>query len=170
MTATVRTTEGTLAARLDAAVRLVAGVLDELEPELLHSSDAGQLLDRFVTLGKRCDAGRTLVAARATAGDEWRQKGVHTPEEWLARKTGTTKEAAKRTIAASGALPSLSRTTDALKKCASGASPQVITTEEPAPSVEPRRRAPRRPRRRTRRPGEPIIMMDATGASSTTNR
>jgi len=56
---------------------------------------------------------------------------------------------------------------DALKKCASGASPQVITTEEPAPSVEPRRRAPRRPARRTRRPGEPIIMMDATGASST---
>jgi flagellar motor protein MotB len=59
---------------------------------------------------------------------------------------------------------------DALKKCASGASPQVITTEEPAPSVEPRRRPARRPARRTRRPGEPIIMMDATAASPTSNR
>jgi len=37
---------------------------------------------------------------------------------------------------------------DALKKCASGATPQVITTEEPAPSVEkrPARRVPRRRR------------------------
>ncbi|HKP85829.1 MAG TPA: OmpA family protein [Blastocatellia bacterium] len=48
---------------------------------------------------------------------------------------------------------------DPLKRCASGASPSVITTEEPATSVEPRRRAPRRaPRRRGRRP-EPVIMM-----------
>jgi hypothetical protein len=116
VTATVRTTEGTLAARLAEAARLVAGVLDELDPELLHSSDAGTLLELFTGLGKRCDAGRTLVAARATAGDEWRQRGVHTPEEWLARKTGVSKEAAKRTLAASSALPSLSRTTEALKK------------------------------------------------------
>jgi hypothetical protein len=35
---------------------------------------------------------------------------------------------------------------DALKRCASGASPQVITTEEPAPNVEPRRRPVRRRR------------------------
>jgi hypothetical protein len=44
------------------------------------------------------------------------------------------------------------------KKCAAGATPQVITTETPAPSVErrPRRRAPRR---RGRRPGEPVIIM-----------
>jgi len=37
---------------------------------------------------------------------------------------------------------------DSLKKCAAGATPQVITTEEPAPSTErrPARRAPRRRR------------------------
>jgi hypothetical protein len=46
---------------------------------------------------------------------------------------------------------------DALKKCASGATPQVITTEEPAPSVErrPARRVPRR-RAPAKKPGEPI--------------
>jgi hypothetical protein len=117
MTATACTTEGNLlTGRLEEASRLVAGVLDELQPELLHSGDAAQLLERFVALGKRCDAGRTLVAARATAGDEWREKGVHSPEEWLARKSGTTQEAAKRTIAASNALDGLSRTRDALRK------------------------------------------------------
>jgi flagellar motor protein MotB len=47
---------------------------------------------------------------------------------------------------------------DSMKKCASGATPQVITTEEPAPSVE-RRPARRVPRRRARRPGEPIGMI-----------
>jgi OmpA family len=37
---------------------------------------------------------------------------------------------------------------DALKKCAAGASPQIITTEEPAKSVEKRRPTRRVPRRR----------------------
>jgi hypothetical protein len=53
-----------------------------------------------------------------------------------------------------------------LKRCASGSTPQVVTTEEPAPSVEPRRR---RPVRRTRRPGEPVVMMTAP-AVPTNNR
>lgn len=47
---------------------------------------------------------------------------------------------------------------DQLKKCASGATPQVITTEEPAPSVE-KKPARRVPRRRARKPGEPIGMI-----------
>jgi hypothetical protein len=47
---------------------------------------------------------------------------------------------------------------DALKKCASGATPQVITTEEPAPSME-RRPVRRVPRRRARRPAEPVGMI-----------
>jgi OmpA family protein len=58
---------------------------------------------------------------------------------------------------------------DAVKKCASGATPQVITTEEPAPSVEPRRPTRRAPRRRTRRPGEPIIMIHEPAQTTTTS-
>jgi len=45
-----------------------------------------------------------------------------------------------------------------LKKCASGATPQVITTEEPAESVD-KKPVRRVPRRRARRPGEPIGMI-----------
>jgi hypothetical protein len=115
MTATMRPAQGTLTARLDEAARLVASVVADLQPELMPSDEAGPLLDRFVALGKRCDAGRTLVAARATAGNEWRERGVRTREEWLARKTGTTTEAAKRTLAASEALGALEGTTQALK-------------------------------------------------------
>ncbi len=50
---------------------------------------------------------------------------------------------------------------DALKKCASGATPQVITTEEPAPSVDkkPARRVPRRRRAPAKKPGEPVGMI-----------
>jgi len=48
-----------------------------------------------------------------------------------------------------------------LKKCGSGATPQIITTEEPAPSVDkkPARRVPRRRRAPAKKPGEPIGMM-----------
>ena len=45
-----------------------------------------------------------------------------------------------------------------LKKCASGATPQVITTEEPAASVD-KKPARRVPRRRARKPGEPVGMI-----------
>ncbi|HWO01973.1 MAG TPA: OmpA family protein [Blastocatellia bacterium] len=47
---------------------------------------------------------------------------------------------------------------DTLKKCADGATPQIITTEEPAQSVDkkPRRRAPRK---KAKKPGEPIGMV-----------
>jgi len=61
-------------------------------------------------------------------------------------------------------------TADNIKKmCGSGATPSVITTEEPAASVEPRRRPARRtPRRRGRRP-EPVSMfMNVQDAASTT--
>jgi hypothetical protein len=48
-----------------------------------------------------------------------------------------------------------------LKKCASGATPQVITTEEPAPSVDkkPVRRVPRRRPAAKKKPGEPVGMI-----------
>jgi hypothetical protein len=48
-----------------------------------------------------------------------------------------------------------------LKKCGSGASPQVITTEEPAPSMDkkPVRRVPRRRRAPAKKPGEPVGMI-----------
>jgi hypothetical protein len=49
----------------------------------------------------------------------------------------------------------------ALKKCGAGATPQVITTEEPAPSMDkkPVRRVPRRRRAPAKKPGEPIGMI-----------
>jgi hypothetical protein len=50
---------------------------------------------------------------------------------------------------------------DRLKKCGAGATPQVITTEEPAPSVEkkPARRVPRRRAAPKKKPGEPVGMI-----------
>lgn len=47
---------------------------------------------------------------------------------------------------------------DAMKKCASGATPRVITDEQPAVGTE-KRPVRRRTRRRGKRPGEPVIMM-----------
>lgn len=48
---------------------------------------------------------------------------------------------------------------DKLKKCGSGATPSVITTEEPAQSVEKKRPTRRVPRRRAKKPGEPVGMI-----------
>src|SRR5262249_36154735 len=59
---------------------------------------------------------------------------------------------------------------DAIKKCASGATPQVITTEEPAPSVEPKRPRRRAPRK-AKKPGEPIgMLLQPETFSSSANR
>ena len=61
---------------------------------------------------------------------------------------------------------------DGLKKCASGATPSVITTEEPAPSVErrPARRVPRR-RAPAKKPGEPVgILIQPETFSASANQ
>jgi outer membrane protein OmpA-like peptidoglycan-associated protein len=65
-------------------------------------------------------------------------------------------------------IPEGASVDDIQKKCAAGATGTIITTEEPAPSVErrPRRRAPRR---RARRPGEPITMMFQPGVMNNAN-
>jgi len=56
-----------------------------------------------------------------------------------------------------------------LKKCASGASPQIITTEEPAPSVDRARPTRRAPRRRPRRRPEPVEMVTTPVTSNSIN-
>jgi hypothetical protein len=48
---------------------------------------------------------------------------------------------------------------DKLMKCTAAATPQVITTEEPAQSVDKKRPARRAPRRKAKKPGEPIGMI-----------
>jgi hypothetical protein len=52
-----------------------------------------------------------------------------------------------------------SKQIDTLMKCTAAATPQIITTEEPAQSVDKKRPARRAPRRRAKKPGEPIGMI-----------
>jgi hypothetical protein len=91
-------------------------VLTSLDPLLLHACDAAKLLDEFVAIEARAAAGRTLVADRAVDGAEWARSGYRSPEEWLARKTGTSWGQARSTLETSTKLKELPETTDALRR------------------------------------------------------
>jgi hypothetical protein len=91
------------------------GLLASLDPRALHSNDAAALLDAFVALERRAAAGKTLVADRAAASDDFIHSGSRSAEDWLAAKTGTSFGEAKSQLESSSKLKDLPAVSDALR-------------------------------------------------------
>jgi hypothetical protein len=70
----------------------------------------------LVAIEKLAAGARTLIAARAAEGGEWRRAGYKSRDEWLARKAGTTTGKARKTLDASERLDDLADTAEALRK------------------------------------------------------
>lgn len=76
----------------EAVDRLAVGV----DPALVSAADAARLLAAVERVARRLDAVRLRLARRAEEAHEWRAKGFRSPEEWLARVSGTGVGPAKR--------------------------------------------------------------------------
>ena len=94
-------------AELRGMVKSLDAILSSLDPALLHTSDALQVLDAATAVAQRADAIKTLVASRAAEAGQWASQGHRSPEEWLAKKTGTSYGQAAGTINASEKLAEL---------------------------------------------------------------
>ncbi|MBI2708538.1 MAG: DUF222 domain-containing protein [Actinobacteria bacterium] len=82
------------AALADELARLVEG----LDAVSMVGPSATGLLEVAVRLKKTAGALEVLVARRAVASNQWRRDGARCPEEWLARKGGTSFGGAKGTL------------------------------------------------------------------------
>src|SRR3954467_2084456 len=83
------------------------GFLASVDPVLLHAPDAAKLLEAAVDVEQRAGALKTLLAKRAADAGQWAKDGYRSPEEWLAKKTGTSYGQAAGTLNASEKLEQL---------------------------------------------------------------
>ncbi|HEV3351980.1 MAG TPA: DUF222 domain-containing protein [Acidimicrobiales bacterium] len=101
---------------LQGMVKTLDEILSSIEPALLHPHDAVRVLEAASDVGRRADALATLVAARAAEGGEWARQGYRSPEEWLARRTGSSYGQAAGALNASEKLHELAALDDAARK------------------------------------------------------
>ena len=94
-------------AELRGMVSSLDAMLSSLDPALLHPNDAVAVLSAAADVEQRAAAMKTLVASRAGQAGQWSKQGYRSPEEWLAKKTGTSYGQAAGTLNASEKLAEL---------------------------------------------------------------
>src|SRR5947208_2491650 len=78
-----------------------------VDPALVHTTDALRIVEAANVIEQRAAAIKTLYAARAADAGQWASQGHRSPEEWLAKKTGTSYGQAAGTLNASERLAEL---------------------------------------------------------------
>jgi hypothetical protein len=76
----------------------MVGVAERFEPGLLSADDAAVAVAEATAIEHMAATVKSLAAARLAATDRWRATGDASPEEWLARQTGTSKSQAQAAI------------------------------------------------------------------------
>jgi hypothetical protein len=99
----------------DAITRFLRAALQGLEAESLAGPAAARLVDAFSEVERLAAAGKALAAARASDTNQWRQSAARSPEDWLARRTGTSVAVAKRTLEVAQRLRSAPATSAAVR-------------------------------------------------------
>jgi hypothetical protein len=88
----------------------------ELDPARLDGRDAARLAEAAAEGAKLLDTATALLAARAAETNAWRSRShAASPEQWLAKTTGTTEHAARETFSTTQRLSELPATEEQLR-------------------------------------------------------
>lgn len=87
-----------------------------LDVDALDAEAAVAIVESLTTIERLASGTRMLVLPRAVAGGVWRRSGDRRPEDWLARKAGTSPGAARSTIDTGERLTELRETSEAVRK------------------------------------------------------
>jgi hypothetical protein len=96
-------------------VKTLDELLTSVDPALLHPTHAVKLLEAASDVEVRAASLKTLLADRAADAGEWARQGYHSPEDWLAQRTGTGYGQAAGTLNASAKLKELPGLDDAVR-------------------------------------------------------
>jgi len=97
------------------AERLLAAVVDGLEPDAVALCVATDVWTSFDRIERLAVNAKTLLAARVEAAEVWKRAGARSAAEHLARLAGTSTHTARRSLEHSKALPGLADVTAALR-------------------------------------------------------
>lgn len=90
--------EDGLGARLDRLAGQFASLFAGFDPATVSGADAGVLVEKLTCFGQRVAAQRSLLAGRVAEAGSWRRDGARSPEDWLARQSGTTASKARQEL------------------------------------------------------------------------
>jgi hypothetical protein len=132
-----------------------------LAPETLTGPQAVALLEQFSEVKRLATAAETLLAARVAETNAWNSDGDRSPEEWLARRTGSSWGNAKSTLETAERVKKLPATEQAMRAGKlTAAQAAVITqaaTADPDAEQELLDAAPQESLRELEKRGERII-------------
>lgn len=104
------------ASEVSEALSVVLDVCARLDPVAVPMHEVVEVFDGLAAL-ERCAGGAVLrMAARYEEAGAWKQNGARSPEEDIARKTGTGTTRARRKLSTSKRLRSQPRTDDAVRR------------------------------------------------------
>ena len=84
--------------RLRAALRGVAAIVAEFDPDRFSGADAERLTEMFAWGERLCATGKALAAGRVAATGVWQASGERSAADWLGRVSGQTSAAAAATL------------------------------------------------------------------------
>jgi hypothetical protein len=103
-------------AAVRAEAKQVGALLRALEPDAVALSDAEPMWDAFDRIERHAANAKTLLARRVEEAATWRQRGHRDAAEGLAKKSGTTRGAAKQQLKLSKQLDEHPATETAMRK------------------------------------------------------
>ena len=101
--------------RLDEVLATARAVVASLDVETLTPAQAAGLFEDSAELEKVAAAIKLVVAPKIAQSDAWAKAGHRSPEEWMARKSGTSVGKAKNTVETAKRLSDLPATQAAVK-------------------------------------------------------
>lgn len=94
----------------------LAGLVSGLDPDVVVAQHAPDLWAGFARIERLASAGMTLLARRVEESTCWKNVGMRSAVEYLAQRSGHSRQAAGEALAASKQLPDLPQIDTALRK------------------------------------------------------
>lgn len=107
---------GATVAQVDDVQRSLHDLVQVLRPGDVPLDEVNAMFDAFARIERQAAAAKTLLAARLDESRSWVRAGARGVDDHIARLSGTSRAAAKRTLATSRRLASLPATEQAVRR------------------------------------------------------
>src|SRR5688500_4257966 len=111
----VRKEEASVCNRLNEVVASARAVIAALDPNSLSGAQVSSAFESVVELEKLAAGAKVLLAPKIAQSETWARAGHRSPEEWMARTSGTSVGAAKAAVETGKRLEHLPATASAVK-------------------------------------------------------
>jgi len=120
------------------AEAIIAKGVDALEPEVLDSETATQLVERFDRIERMAAAGKALCAGRVAHSGAWRKHGDRSAAHWVARTTKSSVGQAVGMLETACQVAQLSSTAEAFRagKLTQSQAQEITSAASSDPSAE----------------------------------